>query len=198
MKRATKILLTIGTVGVLALTACGAADYEDNIELNVIELGGSNIQDPGIDTDLGLDLGITSGPALISPDDVLLMWSNTFDPATVQIIVAGEPIDAPAPFIHETALTPMLPITAIAEALGFSVVNNGQNDAGMTEFVIAPGTMLVEGENSYARGREAARELSTAPVIHDGEMFVPHEFFQEMLGYVVIFEDGNILMLPIE
>jgi len=60
------------------------------------------------------------------------------------------------------------------------------------EVVVGPGSLVTAGVNSYHRGREAPRELSLAPVIHDGVMFVPWEFFQEILSGVIYVTDGNV------
>ena len=132
------------------------------------------------------EIGISSGPALLSPEDIEAMWSSMFDPETVQIIVKDEVLDAPKPFTCSTAGTIFLPVVAIAEALGYTVTDDG------SEVIIAPGSIVTEGVNSYFRGREAARELTAAPVRHDGALFVPWEFFHEILSGAAYVVDGNV------
>jgi len=131
---------------------------------------------------------ITGGPFELSEEDRIQMLESMFNPETVQIIVNGEIIDAPKPILDYEAYAVMLPLVPIAEALGYTVVDNG------SEVVIGPGTMVTEGLNSYARAREAPITLDAAPVIHDGVMFVPSIFFQEILSAVAYFADGNVLV----
>ena len=131
---------------------------------------------------------ITGGPFELSEEDRVQMLESMFNPETVQIIVNGQVIDAPKPILDYEAYAVMLPLVPIAEALGYTVVDNG------SEVVIGPGTMVTEGLNSYARAREAPIELPAAPVIHDGVMFVPSVFFQEILSAVAYFADGNVLV----
>jgi hypothetical protein len=136
---------------------------------------------------------VAGGPAPLTPEQIEDFWAAAFDPDTVQIIVNGEVIDAPTPFTDSEAGTIMLPVAAIAEALGYTVVDEGDG-----EIVIGPGTLLTEGLNSYFRGREAPIELPSAPVIRDGVMFVPREFFQEILSEAVSTQEGNIHVDTIE
>ena len=131
---------------------------------------------------------VAGGPAPLSPEDIKQMWSWVNDADSVQIIVNGEVIDAPKPFGNVEAGALMLPVVAIAEALGYTVVDNG------SEVVIGPGTLLNEGVNSYARGREAAVELTCAPMIRDGVMYVPEIFFQEILSAVAYVADGTVIV----
>jgi len=142
---------------------------------------------------LGLDTGIAipGGPALLSPEDISYMLTNMFDTENGQIIVNDEVIEAPTPFINEEDLVIMLPLAAIAEALGYTAIVDGN------EVIIAPGTIVTEGVNSYARGREVARVLSSAPIMHDGVLFVPSEFFQEILSGAAMFMDGNVYIVPL-
>ena len=135
---------------------------------------------------------IAGGPALLSPEDIEDMWAGMFDPETVQIIVLDEAIDAPAPFTCSTAGAVMLPVAAVARALGYVVTDNG------SEVIIGPGTIVTEGINSYFRGREAPRELTSAPVMRDGALFVPWEFFHEILSAVVMIMDGNVYVVAQE
>ncbi|MCL2285331.1 MAG: copper amine oxidase N-terminal domain-containing protein [Firmicutes bacterium] len=187
MKKSAKILVTLGAAGMLALTACATADVVDEIEamFGLAPIAGIEPFEAA-----GGYMDIEGGPALLSPEDLDMLWSGTFDPETVQIIIHDEAIDAPTPFIDSQAGTVMLPLVAIAEALGYTVADEGE------EVIIGPGTIVTAGVNSYSRGREAARELTSAPIIVDGVMFVPWEFFQEILSYAAMASDGNIIFAP--
>jgi len=191
MKKSAKILVTLSITGMLALTACSPAGVEEDFaNTPYIPYDTATSYAP---FEAGSEYhGIESGPALLSPEDIEAFWASMFDPETVQIIVDGEAIEAPTPFTDSEAGTIMLPLAAIAEALGYTVVDEG------TEVIVGPGTLVTEGVNSFARGREMARELTTAPVIHDGVMFVPWEFFHEILSHTAFVEDGNIVLVEVD
>ena len=191
MKKPAKILVTLGMAGILALTACNTASVADDFE-NTPYIPYEAATPNESDEAGGGYAGIESGPALLSPEDIEAFWASMFDPETVQIIVEGAAIEAPKPFIDSEAGTIMLPLVAIAEALGYTVADEG------TEVIIGPGTMVTEGVNSYSRGREMARELAAAPVIRDGAMFVPWEFFHEILSHTAFVEDGNIVLVEVD
>jgi len=137
----------------------------------------------------GLATAVPGGPLLLSPEDLEMMWANMFDPETVEIIVNGEVIDAATPFVDSEAGTIMLPVAAIAEALGLPMVPDGDN-----ALIIGRGSIIQEGVNSYFVGRMAPFELSAAPVIVDGVMFVPWEFFGTVVDAFAYVEDGNIIV----
>lgn len=135
---------------------------------------------------------IAGGPEQLSPEDIELIWTNMFDTETVRIIVNGEIIEAPAPFADSEAGTVMMPLIAVAEALGYTAVDGG------VEVIISPGRIVTEGINSYARGREVPLELTSAPVVRDGVMFVPWEFFHEILTGAAYVEDGDIHVVTLD
>jgi len=136
---------------------------------------------------IGIDF--PDGGLLLTQEDLDIMWNNMFDPETVQIIVGGEAIEAATPFVDSVAGTIMLPVVAISEALGYNVVDEG------SEVIVGMGSIVTEGVNSYFVGRMAAFELSAAPVMQDGVLFVPWEFFGSVAGAGVYVEDGNIIVL---
>jgi len=195
MKKQKRLLATIGIAGMLALTACAATDTVSTAPTTVDVADDYTFAQPLIDEEpeeIHTDIGIVGGPALLSPEDVERMWANMFDPETVQIIVQDEVIAAPTPFTDNTAGTVMLPLIAIAEALGYVVVDNGE------EVIVGPGSIVTAGENSYFRGRETPRELTSAPIMRDGIMFVPWEFFHEILSATAFVEDGDIHVVELE
>ena len=181
-----KKLLVIMVMALMlpALAACaGTSDVsEDPPEIQTEEPALPMEEDT--QSENGYTEAVAGGPAVLSPEEIDNLWTAVLDNENLQIIVNGEAIDAPRPFAVNGSL--MLPLQPIAEALGYTVVDEG------SEVIITPGTIVTEGVNSYYRGREAARELSAAPVIQDGTMFVPMEFFQEILSAVASVTDGNI------
>jgi len=197
MKNTKRFLVTIGVAGILALTACATPNEPTETIASAapeIDLETEMSPDYGFDiyNDTGGALAIPGGPALLSPEEIDAFWASMFDPETVQIIINDEVIEAPTPFADSQDGTVMLPLISIAEALGYTVIDEGE------EVIIAPGTIVTAGVNSYYRGREMARELTSAPVMHEGVMFVPWEFFGEILSSVAYIEDGNIMFAPVE
>ena len=188
MKRLLVMLLSMSVL--LMIAACGETEptivQEEDHEEPVVAHGGP---------EAGYTEAVAGGPAILSPEEIDEMWAATIDPETVQLIVNGEVLDAPTPYTYSdgTGGTVMIPLVAVAEALGYTVVDNGE------EVVVGPGSLVTAGVNSYHRGREAPIELSFAPVIQDGVMFVPWEFFQEiLLTSVAYMEGGNVYVVTID
>lgn len=74
----------------------------------------------------------------------------------------------------------MVPLRDTAEALGYTVTWN--DEAKRVELVKGPHyTYLVAGENAYVFARMAPFELSAAPIIDEGRLHVPVEFFPAVL-----------------
>jgi hypothetical protein len=128
------------------------------------------------------------GGLLLTQEDLDIMWDNMLDPETVQVIVNGEAVEMPTPFINREAGFVMVPVAYIAEALGYPVVGEGE------ELMIGLGTTFTIGVDSYFIARMAPIELGAAPEMHDGVIFVPLHFFGQVFpdgGYVM---DGNIFV----
>jgi len=176
--------ITPAKVTILFELAVHPMHYFTEEELAELNLEPGDIIGGGADSGFG-------GPLLLCPEDVALMWNNMLSPEGATITVEGEVIDAPAPFVNAAAGTIMLPLAPIAEALGYTVVVEGN------EVIIAPGTIVTEGVNSFFRGREMARELSAAPEMHDGVLFVPWEFFHEILNSAAFVDNGHIYVVSI-
>ncbi len=74
----------------------------------------------------------------------------------------------------------MVPLRETAESLGYTVTWNAE--AKRVELVKGPHyTYVIAGENAYIFARMAPFELSTAPVIEEGRLHVPVEFFPAVL-----------------
>ena len=123
----------------------------------------------------------------LSPEEVEMILSGTFDPETVQVIVNDEVVPMPKPLLNIEAGTVMLPVSYIAEALGYTVYGEGY------DLVIGPGITFIIGEDRYHFGRMAPVELGAAPELHDGVIFVPWNFFGAVLPNTAAYAmDGNI------
>ena len=128
----------------------------------------------------------------LTPEDLDIMWDNMFDPETVQIIVNGEVVPMPTPFINREAGFVMVPIAYIAEALGYEtyVIGDGELMIGRS--------IITVGVDDYHYNRMAAVQLGAAPELHDDVFFVPLHFFGHVFpgaGYTM---DGNIFVSSTE
>jgi len=116
------------------------------------------------------------------------MWDNMLNPETVQIFVDGETIDAPTPFVNREDGFVMVPVAAIAEALGYDVFGEGD------EIMIGRGITFTIGEDYYFYGRMAATPLGAAPVLLDDVVFVPLHFFGHIIPVDAYMMDGDIFI----
>ena len=140
----------------------------------------------------GLDSGFIEpdnwgGGLQLTQEDLDILWDNMLAP-DVQIIVDGTVIDAPTPFVNREVGMVMLPVAAIAEALGLNVVGEG------ADVVIGMGITFVEGIDSYHFGRRAAQQLGAAPELVDGVLFVPINFFHDVLPGAAYIMDGHVIV----
>ena len=70
-----------------------------------------------------------------SATDLNAFWDAMLNPATARIIVNGTTITAPAPFINRSTGTVMLPVAAIADAMGINVASEGAELVDGVSFV---------------------------------------------------------------
>ena len=104
-------------------------------------------------------------------------------------VVKGETIDAPAPYYSDGVL--MLPVRAIAEALGYEV--NWDNAVKGVRLGLA--TNLWIGKDYYTVARMAPIELGAAPELTGEFTYVPATFFGEVIrGYDVHVYNGWVLI----
>ena len=127
----------------------------------------------------------------LTEEELSALWDSMFDPETVQIIVDGEAIEAPAPFVNRETGLPMLPVTYIAQALGYPVYIDDQDPAIVT---IGHGITFTVGIDSYNYMRMEPIQLHAAPEMHDGVVFVPKHFFGEVMPVAAYIMDGNIIV----
>ena len=114
----------------------------------------------------------------------------------LRIVVNGRELSGiPDNFYSIEAL--MLPLNAICEALGYKVdLTDG------LAFTVSDGTRstkAVIGENQYTRISDAQQgsdtqtfRLNRAPQLVDGDIFVPAEFFVQVLGERYLIEKGVV------
>ena len=184
----------------------------DPIELVSIMILGETAVHPGpeeVDVDLeGEYVGITTLPGEIEGGAVFTEEGyvsivppieeidlGAFDPITLngEIVVNGEMLDgAKASFLQETedGDIAMVPLRAVAEALGYDVSWNGTLRSVQLGVVIH----LWIGSTEVHFGRMAPIELSAAPVIVDSSTFVPLDFFRNVLGQTAYVFEGQVVI----
>lgn len=87
----------------------------------------------------------------------------------------------------------MVPLRAIAEALGYEVIWN--NETRSVDLIQGPHfTSVFIGNNAYFINRMAPSELSVAPLIINGRTLIPIEFITEILGYGVEHKDNELII----
>jgi hypothetical protein len=128
------------------------------------------------------------GGLLLTPEDLEILWDNMIDPETVQVIVNGEVIDTPTPFVNREAGFVMVPVGHIARALGMDVLGEGE------EIMIGRGIHFEIGVDYYFFGRRAPQQLGAAPELHDGVIFVPLHFFGQIVPAVAYLDYGNVVI----
>jgi len=128
----------------------------------------------------------STGGLQLTQGDLDKMWDAMFNPETVQVIVNGEAVEMPAPFINREKGIVMVPVAPIAKALGHNIVGEGK------DIVIGRGITFTVGKDSYAFGRMAASPLGAAPELRDGTLFVPLIFFGDIIPSGAYIADGNI------
>lgn len=118
------------------------------------------------------------------------------DISKMEIVVENQKIEAPAAYLNDEG-TVMVPIRAIAEALGFEVTWVGATRS----VTVGKGISLTIGEDNYKYMRTAPIELGTAPTLSAGVTHVPLNFFTEVVrinnAYVfegqIVIDDGEKL-----
>lgn len=126
-------------------------------------------------------------PAQTTPKKIIVLaereeplpeTDETFiDASELEIIVEGEKIDAPKAYYNEEGIL-MVPLRAIAEALGYEVTWDNDSKGVMLDYTIS----FQIGVDSYNFARMAPIELGTAPELTDGRTYVPLSFFRLVAG----------------
>jgi len=111
--------------------------------------------------------------------------------AELPIVIDGEPLRSIPPHFADDDDTLMVPLRAVAEALGFTVVYRpdlaGADIQRGNQF-----TTIYFGRNAYFFNRVAPFALESAPVLKNGVTFVPISFFEKILKLPVAIEDDRI------
>lgn len=118
------------------------------------------------------------------------------DVSNMDMIVNNTKIDAPKAYTNEQG-TVMVPLRAIAEALGFEVSWNNE----LSSIMIGKDISLTINKDHYIYSKTDPIHLGTAPALVEGRTFVPLSFFRKVMGmnnaYVfeaqIVVDDGELM-----
>ena len=107
------------------------------------------------------------------------------------IIINGERIDAPAPYIHkDDAGVIMVPLRAIAEYLGYEIIWEQEEN----KVIIGYGIQIWIGDMEYITNYTVRTNMNPAPEITGDRTFVPLDFIKNALEYDVYVDDGAVVI----
>jgi hypothetical protein len=145
-----------------------------------------------------------SYPPQTSPTMIVIMYEEAVPlpedivpvdlPLNGEVVVMGEIIEAPAPYVNADGVV-MVPIRAIAEALGYEVTWN-HDERGVR---LSVAINLWINRDEYHVGRMAPIELGTAPELTNGHTYVPMTFFRYVVSNVDIYVfEGQVVVADAE
>ena len=165
--------------------------YEIAVPLpaNVDENGFMGIEPPiyKFDSVENFPIGIEPPIYIFTPEEIEELF-----PLNGEIVINGEIIEAPAPYYNNGVV--MVPLRAIAEALGFDV--NWDEEVQGVRLGVAINLWI--GKDYYTVGRMAPIELGAAPELNDVYTYVPYTFFRDVVsGYNIYTFNGQVIIEPI-
>ncbi|RXJ00744.1 copper amine oxidase N-terminal domain-containing protein [Anaerobacillus alkaliphilus] len=168
-------------------------------ETEIISQNGENFEGDVSNRHLAVLYGITtrSIPAQTSPSKIIVLNKKQEfyqDVASMDIVVDNQKIEAPSPYQNEDGVI-MIPVRAIAEALGFPATWEGKTQSVR----IGMGITLTIGKDYYTYMRTAPIYLGAAPELINGVTYVPLHFFTDVmrLTNAYVFE-GQIVIDDLE
>ena len=134
-------------------------------------------------------------PAQTTPSKIIVLGDpeasdSNMDVSGMDIVVDGKVIEALPAFTTENGVV-MVPLRAIAEALGYTVSwNNDTQTATLNQAIL-----LQIGRDYYVYMRTAPIELGTAPILKNDRTFVPLNYFRDVLklNNAYVFENQIVI-----
>ncbi|MCL2497504.1 MAG: copper amine oxidase N-terminal domain-containing protein [Symbiobacteriaceae bacterium] len=134
-----------------------------------------------------IDAPVAIAPPIytFSPEEIVALF-----PLNGEIVVGDTIITAPLPYYNNGVV--MVPLRAVAEALGFTVA--WEHETQSLRLGVAINLRI--GADYYTVGRMAPIELGTTPELcEDGNTFVPLSFFQKVIsGYQTYVFEGQVVI----
>ena len=121
-----------------------------------------------------------------SPEEIEALF-----PLNGKIVMNGKIIKASAPYYRNGVV--MVPLRAVAEALGFNVAWNDE----LQSVNLSVAINLWIGKDHFVVGRMAPVKLDVAPELTDGHIYVPFTFFREVASaYDIYVFEGQVEIGP--
>ncbi len=131
-------------------------------------------------------------PAQTSPLKIVVLQETytMLDVSGMELIVAGKKLEAPAAYTNKDGKV-MIPLRAVAEALGYEVTWEGSTRSVTLDKEIS----LTIDKDSYTNKDNACIQLGAAPELTNSRTFVPLNFFRDVvkLNNAYVFE-GQIVI----
>ena len=108
-----------------------------------------------------------------------------------EIIINGELIDAPTPYVHkDDPEVVMVPLRAVAEKLGLKVIWQAYEQ----EIILGYGIQLWIGNAEFVTNFTFRSKLNPAPELTDGMTYVSLDFIRNVLEYDANISDGSVVI----
>jgi hypothetical protein len=128
----------------------------------------------------------TTAPPLY--DDVL---DRTYE-TNGEIVVNGEIIEAPLPTVDGFNGTILVPLRAVAEALGLTITWNGADRSILVDGNEISIKMWIDG-SYYSESGQTSLDFGPSPQLIDGYTYVPFYFFRELFEFDAYIFEGQIV-----
>ena len=138
-------------------------------------------------------------PAQTNPESIIVINERVVpvapggapvpDGRDAPISVNGKDLDDAMVYINDAGFT-MLPVRAVANALGYTV----GWDAQTSSVRIGADITLHPGKDYYTIGRRAPVSLGCAPELTEGKTYVPLEFFTQVAQQTATVANGKVII----
>lgn len=121
-------------------------------------------------------------PALMNAEKVIIIGNteeNSDNTAPSAYVISSADKSTETDCYSENGIN-YLPVRAVSEALGYDV-NWSESLKAVTVGTVQMGTTFNVGINKYTKAKMKAWELSSAPIMVEDKMYVPTDFFTEIL-----------------
>lgn len=118
----------------------------------------------------------------------ICLWGSSVLAADIAVTTVGKTNTMKDDTIYRKQGTTMVQVAPFLKNLGYQVV--WQQKEGT--LLIMPGEVMIKANSRQASVKGSHYYLETAPVIKEGRVYVPLQFFSGFLGYDVVYKDGQI------
>ena len=117
-----------------------------------------------------------------------IMLTAFYSPVMGEVFPQSEDYHAGIAYAYNSENVVMLPLAAVAESLGYIVLQEQEM------IIVGYGFQLWIGESHFRVGASGTIMLSAAPEIIGGDVFVPIDFVRYALGYEARISNGTVII----